>query len=232
MLRQLRGRCFRTLPDRIAAAGLSTTPLLAVTPVAAEPGAEAFLTVPAEPQPADSPGLLLVLNEEEDPGKGVPEWARPLARGRQVHILCPRGGGPLRWTRKSPPNYVERAHALLGRTVDQGRVWDVAAVARLLAMAGDGKRDWVVAGRGRAGILAAYAALFDPSIQQVVCVDPPASHRDGPYFLGVLRVLDIPEALGMLAPRRVTLVGAKDKAFDRTASLFEAAGAADRLRRQ
>jgi cephalosporin-C deacetylase-like acetyl esterase len=235
LTRQLRERCFRTFPERIPAAAISAA---ASEPAAdrgqrvvTELGVECFLTRPSEPQPADAPGLLLVLNEEDDPPREIPEWAKPFARGRQAHILCPRGGGPLRWTHKSPPNYVERAHALLGRTVDQGRVWDVAAVMRLLAGKDSGKH-WVVIGRGQAGVLAAYAALFEPSIQEVVCVDPPASHRDGPHFLGVLRVLDVPEALGLLAPRRLTLVGAKDKAFDRTAAVFEAAGASDHLRRQ
>ena len=63
----------------------------------------------------------------------------------------------------------------------------------------------------------------------VVVVDPPASHRDGPHFLNVMRVWDIPEALGALAPRRLTLVGAKDPAFERTAEIYRRAGAADRL---
>jgi hypothetical protein len=48
----------------------------------------------------------------------------------------------------------------------------------------------------------------------------------------VLRVLDIPDALGLLAPRRLTLVNAKDKAFDRTAEIYRLAGAADRLQRK
>ncbi len=65
--------------------------------------------------------------------------------------------------------------------------------------------------------------------------DPPTSHRDGPHFLNVLRVLDIPEALGLLAPDvKLTLVGknAKDKAFDRTEVLYKAAGAADKFKRE
>ena len=84
-------------------------------------------------------------------------------------------------------------------------------------------------GSGEAGIIAAYAALFVPgSIAEVVLLDPPTSHRDGPHFLNVLRVLDVPEALGLLAPDvKLTLVGekAKDKAFDRTAAIYKLAGA-------
>ena len=72
-----------------------------------------------------------------------------------------------------------------------------------------------------------------------MCVNPPPSHRPtgegveyGPPLLNVLRVLDIPEALGCLAPRKLTLVGAKDSAFDRTAALYRLAGTAERLERK
>jgi hypothetical protein len=88
------------------------------------------------------------------------------------------------------------------------------------------KADVVLVGKGQAGILAAYAALFEPSIKEVVLIDPPASHKDGPIFLNVLRVLDIPEALGMLAPDvKLTIINGKDKAFDRTELLYKLAGA-------
>jgi hypothetical protein len=101
-----------------------------------------------------------------------------------------------------------------------------------------------VAGRWRAGILGAYAALYQPAIEAIVAVDPPPSllpqtpeaktpeEKYGPPLLNVLRVLDIPEALGCLAPRRLTLVGAKDIAFERTAALYRAAGKADLLERK
>jgi hypothetical protein len=55
---------------------------------------------------------------------------------------------------------------------------------------------------------------------------------EGPHFLGVMRVLDIPEALGLLAPTPLTIVGGEDPAFDRTAEIYRRAGAADKLRRK
>jgi hypothetical protein len=80
------------------------------------------------------------------------------------------------------------------------------------------------------GILAAYAALFEPSIKEVVIIDPPVSHKEGPYFLNVLRVLDIPEALGLLAPNvKLTLINARDPAFERTAEIYRRAGAAEKF---
>jgi hypothetical protein len=80
--------------------------------------------------------------------------------------------------------------------------------------------------------LAAYAAQFERSIKEVVVIDPPASHRDGPIFLNVLRVLDVPEALDLLAPRPLPLVEAKSAAFDRTARIYELARVGGKLRRK
>jgi hypothetical protein len=148
-------------------------------------------------------------------------------------LLYPRGIGKApEWTRGSQPNYVERAHALLGRTVDQGRVWDIIATIRRLSADYKTKQRWKIVGYGPSGILGAYAALFEPAIQEVVLINPPKSHRDGPIFLNVLRVLDIPEALGLLAPRALTLINAKDKAFDRTVEIYKLAGAEKKLQRK
>jgi len=65
------------------------------------------------------------------------------------------------------------------------------------------------------GILGAYSALFESLIQEVVVVAPAGSHAEGPAFLNVLRILDVPEALGLLAPRALRLVNASDTAYCR-----------------
>jgi dienelactone hydrolase len=184
-------------------------------------------------QPERPQRLWLVVLGPEEPDDAVPQWARPhLGPGDSVMLLTPRGGGSLRWTPKSPPNYVERAHVLVGTTVDAGRVWDIRCVARWLHERDEQSLRVEVAGRGPAGILAAYAALFEPAIASVTAVEPPPSHMHGPFFLNVLRVLDVPDALGLLAPRPVTLVGASDAGFERTAAIFQAAGAAGSLSRK
>jgi hypothetical protein len=92
--------------------------------------------------------------------------------------------------------------------------------------------EWKVVGIGEDGVILAYAALFEPSIKEVVVIDPPKSHKEGPHFLNVMRVLDIPEALGLLAPTPLTIIGGKDAAFDRTAEIYRLAGAADKLTRR
>ncbi len=176
---------------------------------------------------------LVVLNADDPEGK-LPVWTKgTLPEGQPITVLSPRGCGEFSsWTRKNPPNYVERAHALLGRTADVGRVWDVQATARWLHEAEGNELSVGVIGKGQAGILGAYAALFENCIAEVTLVDPPSSHRDGPHFLGVMKVLNVPDALGLLAPRHVTLVNAKDAAFNRTVNAYKAAGYEGRIDRK
>ena len=125
-----------------------------------------------------------------------------------------------------PPFYVQRALALLGRTVDGDRVQDVLAVAASVLPSEDDRngKSWAIAGHGRAGVIAAYAAILESRFAEVGLVDPPVTHRDGPILLNVLRVLDIPEALGLLAPRPVRVYTGRPEAFERTASIHRAAG--------
>ena len=52
-----------------------------------------------------------------------------------------------------------------------------------------------------------YAALFEPGIDGVMLGALPKSHRVGPDYLNVLRILDIPQAVAMAAERsRVRVV--------------------------
>jgi hypothetical protein len=189
-----------------------------------EAGIEVVILDGRSRKPSAGHGTLIVLDEGE-PLEEVPGWARPIIGEDAVMVMSPRGVGPTAWVRKSPPNYVERAHALIGRTVDQGRVWDAAAVARWLADLPGETRPWRIAGFRRAGIIGAYAAIFEPSLKQVLIVEPPATHRNGPIFPNILQVLDVPEALGLLTPRHLTLVGGKDGEFERTKLLYRLAGA-------
>ncbi len=234
VMSELREKSFRAFPERIPAATFvsdgGTVFRITLTAIKTELDISMFFF---HIRQEGVGGVLVVdlgekLNRAED--REHTEWAKSLPRPESCVVLAQRGTNNVEWTHRSPPNYVERAHALLGRTVDQGRVWDIIATVRYLDAEANGKVRWTVVGRGQAGILAAYAALFEPSISEVVIIDPPTSHKEGPIFLNVLRVLDIPEALGLLAPRPLTLVNAQDKAFERTAEIYKLAGAADKLR--
>jgi dienelactone hydrolase len=148
-----------------------------------------------------------------------------------VYMCAPRGIGETKWTRRNPPNYVERSHALLGRTVDTGRVWDLIAAARYLRRQAGNKVPVHLLGGNSAAILAAYAALWEQDIAGVIVADPPSSHMnpDAPQFLNVLRVCDIPEALGLLAPRALTIVDCEPKTVSKVGAIYASAGAPHRL---
>lgn len=162
---------------------------------------------------------------------GVPGWAQGLIESDSTVVLAPRGVGPTAWTRKNPPNYVERAHALVGRTVEQGRVWDVMATADWIAGGSSGTRGRLrLAGKGSAAVLAAYAVLLGCEGDEIVMIEPPPSHRQGPVFLDILRVLDVPEALGLLAPLPLRLVGARGESFSTTRAIYDIAAASASLR--
>ncbi len=240
MLKQLKETCFRSFPESIPAAKASARGLFGV-----DRETEAGITVSDQlmyyrdagrsygtgtPHPDDVRFMIVRQRGEQRLGRKN-DWPQKRLNGKDLpgDYLAPRGV-LTPWAEKSPPNYVERSHALLGRTVDSGQLLDVIMMVRATPEKEKGIR---LVGRGRAGIIAAYAALFEPSIKEVIIVDPPTSHKDGPIFLNVLRVLDIPEALGLLAPDvKLTLINAKDKAFDRTAQLYKLAGAEEKFLRK
>src|SRR5262249_28277495 len=58
-------------------------------------------------------------------------------------------------------------------------------------------------GRGEMGVIALYAAIFEDGVNGVEMWQPPSSHREGPTFLNVLTVLDVPQAAAPLVPRKV-----------------------------
>lgn len=177
----------------------------------------------------DVPIVLVVLNAEE--AGNVPSWIESAGVSNATLVLSEtRGIGSTAWTRKNPPNYVERSHVLLGRTVDTGRVWDVLASAKYLLSASKSRIQ--LAGRGSAGLIAAYAAALDDGvITGVTLVAPASSHTaaEAPQFLNVLRVCDVPDAVGLIAPRPLRIVQGSREAFGRTIRCYEAADAAAAL---
>ncbi|MFO0915544.1 MAG: prolyl oligopeptidase family serine peptidase [Pirellulales bacterium] len=240
LLDELRRVTWRYFPDQIPAASVAKRGDGAserVWTLQSEPGIEYVVRSASElPEQNDRrPIVLVVLNADE--ASTTPDWVKPLAEGGKQIVLCePRGIGATNWQRKNPPNYVERSHALLGRTVDTGRLWDVVAAARWLASSAaadpsTGRPQLTVAGRSAAGVLAGYSALLADEISAVHLDDPPATHMDAaaPQLLNILRVADVPDLLGAIAPRQLTLQGAPAAPFARTSAAYEAAGAKDRL---
>lgn len=153
----------------------------------------------------------------------------PLLRTHALAILTPRfSERPL-----SGPDYarIERTAALTGRSLAALRIWDVRrALAWLVQDRGLAPSEIATYGRGEAGLAGLYAALLEPGIDHVVLRDPPESHLDGAALPTILRHTDVDETIGLLAPRRVTLLSRRPEAFARSREFYRLADASAAFR--
>jgi hypothetical protein len=91
---------------------------------------------------------------------------------------------------------------LLGQTVDGMRVWDIREAIRALGAWKEASRLPVrLEAAGGMGVNALLAALFVPDGCDLELQALPASFRDGPDYLNVLRILELPQALALAAER-------------------------------
>ncbi|HXJ76131.1 MAG TPA: hypothetical protein VNM37_24960, partial [Candidatus Dormibacteraeota bacterium] len=74
--------------------------------------------------------------------------------------------------------------------------------------------------KGEMGAVALYAALFDDRIKQVILNQPPATHWQAPALLNVLRVTDLAEVAGALAPRRLVSLTKFPDPFEQTRAIY------------
>jgi len=231
LLADLRKVSFRTLPERVAAGRpeqVQESPL--ALSLETEPGIFVRLERMSGPAGGAEPKRILLFVQTSGKETPLPDWIEKSREPSDRIYRCePRGIGNTRWTVKNPPNYIQRAHLLLGRTVDTGRVHDVIAVARHLRTRHADVPIHVV-GEGAGAILAAYAALWEPEIAGVIVRQPAATHMDpaAPQFLNILRIADVPEILGLVAPRPMTIIS-DDERFEKTAAIYKVAGAGGSL---
>ncbi len=231
ILSKLRDVTFRSMPERIPAAEFLREDQPDGVWLSSESGIRIHLRSLTGSAASGKPARVLLVVQNADPNDGTLDWLdRVREPGDGVYVCAPRGVGQTAWTRKNPPNYVERSHVLLGRTVDAGRIRDIIATARYLHARYNGTASIHVCGQHAAAVLAAYAALLAPEIAGVTAVHPPASHMDAdaPQLLNVLRVCDIPDVLGMLAPRPLTIHG-PTAAWEKVARIYAAASVANEL---
>jgi len=117
--------------------------------------------------------------------------------------LCPRGIGPTAWDQAAfKQTQHRRRFALLGQTLDGMRLWDTLRSVVALKQRAGGSRGklWLQAKGTMAGI-GVYAAIMDWRIERLDLYDLPVSHRNGPEFLNVLKLTDVPQSVAHLRYR-------------------------------
>jgi hypothetical protein len=142
-------------------------------------------------------------------------------------VLFPRGIGPTRFASdEKSDNQVRRRFYALGRTLESCWVHDAMRSARAvgsIAELADARIS--LGGEGPMAAVAVYAGILEPGIASFELRALPDSHRDAVPLINVLRVLDIPQAVALLFPRKVVLSGVRADAFRWTidaAALFGA----------
>jgi len=232
---KLRELPFRSLPTEIPAAN-SLGRDGQVERIETQPGIELELLHAKRSTETTAQRVLLVVRQDDETD-AAPDWLKQVTQASDIVVMLDvRGVGNTRWTVKNPPNYVARAHVLVGQTIDSGRVRDVAATAAYLRhrAGSDAALPVQVVGRGAAGVVAAYAALLAPEvIAEVTLIDPPTTHGDtqAPQFLSIQQVGDVPALLGLLAPRPLRIIGGKGEDFQVTAAAYQSAAAPDQFSR-
>lgn len=196
-----------------------------------EPGVEirALLRRPEEPK-GRVPALLYIASDGDTP-RGFNDMMRWVnSRDDSVRVMVyPRGVGELGWDHSFWKDTLRNAMHV-GHTVDSLRLWDVLrAVEALRADEAVDPARITVLGRGISGMLGLYAAILDDGIHQVVLMNPPSTHLEGPIFLNVLRYLDLPEAAALLAPRRLNFYGRLPAAFESVRHVYSLYGNPDHL---
>lgn len=161
------------------------------------------------------PGLLVV-----DHRRGIPVWGneQPLERNqwseRAVLIVetLDRGSRALEQNLRSfsdddPLHHMKRQAMVAGTTLESMQVYEVLrSLAFLRSLPEVDPARITIAGKGETGVNGLYAALLDGQVARIVLGTPPASHRQGPTYLGVLRYTDIPEVIALMG-EKVRLYG-------------------------
>jgi len=178
------------------------------------------------------PGLLYVASDGEDPqaiddllrGVRVPyDWASM--------VVFPRGVGEIPWNKTFWRRTLRNA-MVAGESVDSMRLADIiVALEALRSQENVDPGQIVILGKGISGALGLYAAILVQRIQQVMMIDPPATHVEGPIFLNILRYTDLPEAAALIAPRSLKFYMRLPEAYNYTRHIYQLYGMPDRLSR-
>jgi dienelactone hydrolase len=138
---------------------------------------------------SDRPSKITLVVADDTGGAATP----PV--GSAVAYFAPRGLGGDAWTGDAKKQtQIRRRFMLLGQTLDSMRVWDIRQAIRGLR-AKYPSAELRVEGHGTQAVNLLYASLFEAGIAGMTLSELPASHQEGPDYLNVLRVMDIPVAL-------------------------------------
>ena len=97
---------------------------------------------------------------------------------------------------------IRRRFMVLGQTLDGMRVWDIRRGVQTIHFVREADVANVeLQARGRMAVNSLYAGLFEPGVKRLTVDALPASQSEGPDYLGILRVTDLPQLLKILGTK-------------------------------
>ena len=121
-----------------------------------------------------------------------------LASAGDVFLVSVRGAGPARFSGDSrKQTHIRRRYYLLGQTLHSMQTWDILQAIRSVT----GERGFLkttpvtASADGTSAGMLLYASLFVEKELFLDLSNVPKSHAEGPYYLGVMRYLDLPAAM-------------------------------------
>lgn len=145
----------------------------------------------------------IIVNVLDDSGWAAFALTNRAASEHDVQVFfCPRGVGDSAFGGdEKKQTQIRRRFWILGQSLEGMQVYDVRrALQATRSIPGHDTLPLTLKSTGRLAGVALYASLFEP-VQRLELADLPATHKDGPDLLNVLKVLDIPAALAMAAER-------------------------------
>lgn len=187
------------------------------------------LMIEALVQPHDDARVVVGLADGTENVDDVLRRVRDHVEGHTIIAVEPRGSG-FSSCHPNQERHLLRAGALTGLTPAMLLIHDLHHVMRFVTDLPfvKGRRIYLY-GRADAGVACLYHGVLDDEIAGVVAQDITATHRRGAYILGILRVLDLPEAVGLMAPRPVGLVNQSPSRTTWAARSYERLGCPERL---
>jgi hypothetical protein len=120
--------------------------------------------------------------------------------------------GPTEWTRdEKKRTHLRRSFAILGRTDDSARVWDITqALLAWQAIPGLRDKPLTIQGARQAAGWSLHAAILGGSGYRLDLTDLPATDLEGPAFLNASRILQPAHAVALaLDQSHITLRSTK-----------------------
>jgi hypothetical protein len=142
-------------------------------------------------------GLVSTATTDLEPGPSVSVPIIPAELYHALVLFAPRGAG-LTVPDLDARGFIQfrRRFMMLGQTLDGMRVWDIRrAIQAVEREFKPDRHPLTVRAAGRMAGDVSLAALFEPGARDLALSELPLSFRDGPDYLNVLKVFDLPQLL-------------------------------------